>query len=785
MRHMNWLVGSLMLGATLAGCGDPPLSEVASAGGSTTDPAGLLEGTVQYIGPRPLCEYVKGQPTKLRGVGAILVLYGFDDEPPPNGPRPASVLVVPMGDFFASLSQCMPEDPTPADLHVSVTASAPYTWPRIPLGQGLSKRAYRVEAVFDRDGDYYPLLPITNGIHTAGDAIGGATIGFGRDWRKIEFGGLCEAEIGKTGRDNGQVVKGVAVTIALPLWTERQMFEVKQTNPRKYLSSEQTIDLGQGEWGDALPPPILSPDPMLARKNAYLRLRKFAGLELNLIDNKRAALDCKDPADPKADGTDKCVGPRLKRLGIDYDLLDQKSYAWHLWPYDTNGDGYTELHPPLSFAFGPPFETAATPAAAGFFYSVQTPWTLPLVALSRIKSTEEKLAAIPDASLLGGVDKFAQEEKSVYFPTLPVSIVPTVAISTKKIDANKDRRNDCDVDVYPPGNFNVTYQVPGRYSDCQELPIGDYSILTLTGVAGNVVYKEDARSQTGWNLAQPDDNNDGKADPFVAAGVGQIWLHPNDLGDATKFVDGFGEASDKKAQDQAKAFALDSQGRASAFKIRDPNPDNSVRPLVPDETQEPVMGKAISDCDVAVVPGMPVKVAKIEYPKIPASCCAPETVALCGLKRCAVADDGNLAPTRLRAWVTKSAVNPSDFDAADDIMKLDEQALTLEEAAKLTAAGGTAIFRGTFVEAAANEEADLVIPRKGYNPKNLQYISYSEYVAQDDSMETVAYPDCEDVRSKAGEPAKPEQPSSTVRLKIAQLEPTCVPFLIPVGCCEN
>lgn len=794
MRHKNWPVLGLLFAASLLGCGSPPISDVASEGGSSPDPTGLLLGSVQYVGPRPLCEYQNGKPTKILGVGAVLILYGFKDPGPPDGPLPASVLVVPMSDFFKSFADCMPENPTPADLHKSVSSSAPYAWPRIPLGQGLAKRSYRVEAIFDRDGDYYPLLPLTNGIHTAGDAIGGATIGFGRDYREIVFNGLCEEEIGNTGRDNGQVVAGVGVTIALPLWTERQMFEVKQTNANRYLSSEQFIDVGESDFGPLIPPPAFSPDPEESRKEAYLRLREFAGLELNLIDKDRADPKCEDPEKLAEDGSNKCVGSRLERLGISYDLQDQKSYAWHLWPNDTDGDGYAEDHP-LSFAFGPPAESVESDAARGFAYSTRTPWTLPLIFLSRIQSEEEKLARIPAAGLLGGVDKYAQQEHSVWYPKLPVSVIPTVSVSTAELDADNDGRNDCDVDVYAPGNFDVTWEVPGRYSDCQELPVGDYSIVTITGVAGNVVYKKDARSQTGWNLALPDEDEDGEADPFAVAGVGQIWLHPNDLGDASKFVDGFEPEKDAEAAaEQAQRFALESQSQAQAFKIRDPNPEGDPRPFIPDDEQlfmnmDGTQGGK-GDCDVGIVPGATVTLDKIEFPEIPAACCAPETVALCDVPRCKASsdDEGNLEATRLRAWVSKNKkVQATDFDSGDQIMsELEEQAVTLAEAAEITNGGGTVIFRGSFEEVLPTEEADLVIPRDGYNPKERQYITYDEYAAEDDSIAKVAYPDCEELRANRDKPAEDSSPDekSPVRLKIKQLEPSCIPFLIPAGCCK-
>ncbi len=791
MRHMNWLIGSLMLSATLTGCGDPPLADVASKGGTVSDPAGLIEGTVQYLGPRPLCEHdSKGRATKLRGVGAVLILYGFTDLRPPDGPNPASALVVPMSSFFSSLADCMPEKPTPADLHKNVTVSARYSWPRIPLGEGLNKRVYRIEAVFDRDGDYYPLLPLTHGIATAGDALGGAKLGFGNEDRPIEFAGLCSAEIGDSGEDNGQVVSGVTVTVALPLWTERQMFEVKQRNTRGYLSSEQFIDLGEGEWGPLLAPPAFGGDAagqLENRRQAYLRLRRFAGLELSLISNKRASLDCVDPAKPKADGTDKCVGTRLKRLNLDYDLLDQKSYAWHLWPYDNNGDGFAEVHPPLSFAFGPPQELAATETARGFAYGVQTPWTFPQIFLSRIKSPEEKLAAVPDAGMLGGVDKFAQEEHSVWFPMLPVTMVPTVAISTKKIDANNDRQNDCDVDVYAPGNFNVAFQVEGRPSDCQELPVGDYSVITLTGIAGNVVYKKDPRSQTDWNLALPDENEDGKADPFAVAGVGQLWPHPNDLGDPTKYARGFEDGPMGTAEEQLNSFVLQSQGVGAAFKIRDPNPKNAVRLAIPDAEQGPLIGEdglafVKGDCDRAPVPGQNPTLAAIKFTPIPKDCCSEETVALCELNRCAVKSDGSLEPTLLNAWISDKKISLTGMEATD-ITKLDQKGVTLAQAQEATAAGGTVIFRGRFKEALATEPADLVIPKSSYNPADRQYISYAEYVAQDKTIQKAAYPDCEALRrdAKAGV-SKPAE-STMVRLKVVQLEPTCIPFLIPKGCC--
>ncbi len=769
MRHLNWLIGSLLLGTSFcAGCDDPPVSEITSNFGNVPDPGGLIQGVVQYIGPRPLCTFDAGKPTKLRGVGAVLTLYNFDDPPPPDGPLPTSILVVPMSAFFTDLGDCMPENPTLADLHVNVTTSAPFNWPRIPLGRGLSAREYRIEALFDRDGDYYPLF-LTNNIQTAGDALGGAITSFfdidpdtnrPRNQR-IRFDGVCEHVIGG-GRENGQVVRGVTVSVALPVWTERPMFELKQNNPRGYLSSEQTVDLGEGEWGAAITSPGPG-DPGGKRKLAYERLRKFAGLELSLITNDRAAADCVSPTMPKADGTDLCVGPLLKKLGIDYDLLDQKSYAWHLWPFSD------ALHP-MSFAFGPPFEDGPA-VAQGFLMSTRTPWSQPFIALTRQRSPEETAAAIPNVSLLGGVDKFVQEEHSVYFPTLPVTVLPSATITTAEIDDDNDNRNDCDINVFPAGNVATAFET--GLTDCQELPTGDYTTLALTGVAGNLVYQKDERSQTGFSLAEPDENGDGVADPFSVPVTGQLWIHPNDLGNAEKYP------PDPEIENIP---VLKSQGQSASFKVRDPNPGNEPRPLLPNAEQT----VDTPDCDFAVAP--PATAPRpIAFAPIPDKCCPLEIKALCDVPLCTDAEGGTRGPVRLNARIANGKVSPTDF-SPEELLALEQQALTFEEARVIEETKKTpktVIFEGLFREAAADEPAHVIMPRKDFKgPETRTWLSYQEYLNPvDDGIVSDDYPDCDELR-KAGSSDTPAQESERVRLRLLQLDPSCIPFHMPAGCCN-
>ena len=51
---------------------------------NTPEPRGVMEGTVLYVGPKPLCHYEDGAPVAVRG-RVVLTLFAFDNPPPPAG----------------------------------------------------------------------------------------------------------------------------------------------------------------------------------------------------------------------------------------------------------------------------------------------------------------------------------------------------------------------------------------------------------------------------------------------------------------------------------------------------------------------------------------------------------------------------------------------------------------------------------------------------------------------------------------------------------------------------
>jgi hypothetical protein len=345
-------------------------------------------------------------------------------------------------------------------------------------------------------------------------------------------------------------------------------------------------------------------------------------------------------------------------------------------------------------------------------------------------------------------------------------------------------------------------------TDCQELPVGDYSTIAITGVAGNVVYTKDARSETGWNLALPDDNRDGEADPFAVAGVGQLWLHPNDLGSTAALADYFtaDEEDRTKREKLAEKVVLKGQSLSSAFKVRDPDIENDVRPLVPDDEQifMDVDGteKVLGDCDQASVPGATAAITPIVFGSFEdrngsggtsderaewiEQCCPRTITDRCDLPLCEAREDGTREPVLLKAWIAPGAgVSPTKYGKnTAQIEGLPQMDISLAGAAALTRQEKTAFFRGRFREARADESADLLVPQDQEISGPL-WISYDELMAAEDGTVEAdpPYPDCPALREARGKDAGTPG-NAPKRLKLVSLEPSCVPFLMPSVCCK-
>lgn len=746
--------------SALAGCGDLPLSEWESQGGSTIDPTGVIRGTVQYFGPRPLCTWEDGKPVNFRGL-ATLTLFGFGDPPPPDGPLPSGALNIPTSQFFNDLSQCMPENPTFDDLTLTVSASASFTWPGLRLGANSEPRSYRITALYDRDGDYIPFF-LSHNVPTFGDVLGGANVGFSNIPQEIRFGSRCD-------RPNGQIVEGVAVTILLPLWGERPMFEVSQGNPGS--NPDGDPDFRHMDSQSLIPEALES-------ERAYRELEELANLELNLIGQDRLGNDCEDQ--DLEDGRGLCIEKRLREMSLDYDLRNRDAYAWHLLPLlgrDLDGDGEvsgpdetsaSQLQPVMTFLFGPP----GTPGLP----SVEVPWTAPIIGLTRIKTDEEAATGIPDVEFLGGINPFKQAEKEVRYPDLPVTIPPVASI-----ELINGEDTSCDTFVYAPGNPSQPFEVPGAPVDCQELPIGDYSIAAVAGIAGDMEFVDDPTSDTGTTLRK-------RADGMIEARpVGQLWIVPNDLGNEATLA---GPSPTAEAAERAARLVMPSQGRDQAFKIRDNNPNNNPRP-VGAANADLVSGnddpRRQYTCEFTPQPPAADPVA-VRYQPFPCRCCPPHIRQMCNIPRCEPEQDSEgtnlvtLQPTRIQAHVFTDG-RPLSQITREELGSDTAVSVSLAEASAQTAAGATVVFEATttlVTDPLAEADLEFIPDGADFADGDTVRLTYDEWVdSQAPPSSIIKAPVCDE------NPTSEAEELGAVRVNVVALLPSCLPYLMPMGCCSG
>jgi len=214
----------LALAAGALGCDSPdvfiPLQQF---GG----PAGVIEGTVTYSGPRPC--------TRGGHVVGAAALLAFDNRllPPPEGlgTSAASLDVVSGDELFAGVRAQLPDAPNGALLCPDAAAppiTVSVSWAIAPLPAG----TYQIRGFYDLDGDFDPAFLISN-LPTKGDVGGGAIenaaavlAGAAPAYREITLG-----TPGKGGAleipETGARVGGVAVTLGLPLPLERPVFHAR------------------------------------------------------------------------------------------------------------------------------------------------------------------------------------------------------------------------------------------------------------------------------------------------------------------------------------------------------------------------------------------------------------------------------------------------------------------------------------------------------------------------------------------------------------------------------
>ncbi|XXX73567.1 hypothetical protein WMF30_38585 [Sorangium sp. So ce134] len=272
--------GLLLLGALLAalpGCED---ADVFIPLPDQSGPAGVLDGTVTYAGPRPCTK-------DGRVVGAAVVL-GFDARllPPPEGlgTSAASIDVIPGDELFGGLGAALDRTndgalrcPAPDDPPVTVSA----TWRLSPLPAG----TYQVRGFYDHDGDFDPIFSIAN-LPTQGDVAGGAIEnatevlgGAAPRYREITLAAPIPA--------TGARVSGIAVTLGLPLPLERPIFHVVEV-----LKPTSGVREGTGEvvMASDFQLETFSPTDPAGTEASLLRLRLAAG-----VPDKEVASATKPP----------------------------------------------------------------------------------------------------------------------------------------------------------------------------------------------------------------------------------------------------------------------------------------------------------------------------------------------------------------------------------------------------------------------------------------------------------------------------------------------------------
>lgn len=271
--------GLLLLGALLAALSGCDGADVFIPLPAQSGPAGVLDGTVTYSGPRPC--------TKDGHVVGAAIVLGFDTRhlPPPEGlgTSAASLDVIPGDELFAGLGAALrhaPDGallcPDPDEPHVTVSG----TFRLSPLPAG----TYQIRGFYDLDGDFDPLFGISN-LPTQGDVGGGAIENAGEvlagappRYREIQLGTPSASgalEIPATGAR----VSGIAVTLGLPFPLERPIFHVAELlAPSGVTPRPDEVVMASDHWLDTFSPA----DPERTEAS-LLRLRLAAGLPMGEI----------------------------------------------------------------------------------------------------------------------------------------------------------------------------------------------------------------------------------------------------------------------------------------------------------------------------------------------------------------------------------------------------------------------------------------------------------------------------------------------------------------------
>ena len=119
MKRIHNLSALLVtLNLCIAGCTEPVVAPYEDA----PAPTGVIEGSILYIGPAPVCE------DQVPAGQVILTLFEYDNPPPPSGRAlaPINLLSMKASSLFSSEDCELPTD-SPS---FYVQRSVSFTWPR-------------------------------------------------------------------------------------------------------------------------------------------------------------------------------------------------------------------------------------------------------------------------------------------------------------------------------------------------------------------------------------------------------------------------------------------------------------------------------------------------------------------------------------------------------------------------------------------------------------------------------------------------------------------------------
>ncbi len=425
-----------------AGCDEPPIDS------NSPPPAGVMEGTVLYVGPRPTCDYDdNGVPVRAHG-RVVLTLFEFDNPPPPNGSATSALnlLAIPGNAVFSNLPLSCPPAGTPVDPSESITSSVAFTWPELPLGIDRGVK-YLVRGFYDHDESFNPFFNITQS-PTAGDIAGAAVDDPTSDSPQvvgIEFGTEAEFPL-------GQLVGSVSVSLGIPVRTDPPVF---------FATSD----------------PLPSSTGMTINTNVTLSEAEAESLALT---NTTLHL-----YESLADGPGTELAEALDAAGLDFEIgQSSAAYGWYVRSIDLDGNMMPDDHPVL---FHPTF------APYKYFF--------PLVILERRQTDLEIASGIPSvimATVLPQFSGVAVTDGEVISPDLPI-IVPPIGVAI----TNPALGDVCRIPFFAPNTLSLLYlddEGGPRLADCQELPTGRYELNALNGLAGGEVVVDMATSDTGFNI---------------------------------------------------------------------------------------------------------------------------------------------------------------------------------------------------------------------------------------------------------------------------------------------